>query len=136
MRPSRGAQHGSVRHCDEPEDQADPHGYRKWHSRPTRGGVAVTLTEVDPETAEPTRGTVMSYRRKKTGKLDVSPPHAEYVAERNDDDTPWVVDCSTGKGCGARYEVTDDELRRAVELGRDRKVSGVIVPDEVVRPLG
>lgn len=95
------------------------------------GHKPVTLTELDPETAEPQHAAMFRWKSKGEGRSSGHIPHPEYNAERNADDTAWVVTCSTGKGCGRVYEVTDAELVEAVRLAGDRKPLHVYLPHEV-----
>ena len=101
------------------------------------GAKERTLTRVDVETSRPLTSTTVEilgddrqFHDDRTARFAADArPHQ--LARLNDDDTAWVVDCTARNGCGSRYEVTDDELRRAAELGRDRDEHDVYVPDEV-----
>lgn len=95
---------------------------------------AVTLTEVEVETGEPQRGTEVRWRKTEDGATIHLPVRA-YNAERNEADDGWRMTCSTGSGCGATYEVKDDELAEAVETAAGRKPPWVVVPHEVGQPV-
>ena len=54
-----------------------------------------------------------------------SEARSHQLARRSDDGTAWLVACSVARGCQSVYEVADDELHRAVELGRARSDNAV-----------
>lgn len=101
--------------------------------RPGRdASKVVTLTEVEVETGEPQRSTVVRWRRTADG-VTIHLPNPAYNAERNKADDGWVMTCETGSGCSASFEVRDEELVEAVESAAGRKPPWVIVPHEIGR---